>query len=119
MGLPQDWAKANELYLKSGELGCAAAYHNLGNHYRLGRGMEIDMNKAKHYYELAAMNGSVEARHNLGVWEENTGNIHRATKHFIIAARAGDDDAMEAVKEGFMGGIVTKDDTQTRYGHAK
>ena len=31
MGLPQDWLKANELYLKAGELGCAEAYFNLGN----------------------------------------------------------------------------------------
>ena len=29
-GLTQNWAKANELYLKAGELGCATAYFNLG-----------------------------------------------------------------------------------------
>ena len=52
-GLPQDWAKANELYLKAGELGCAKAYFNLGNSYYNGRGVEVDKKKAKHYYELA------------------------------------------------------------------
>ena len=31
--------------------------------------MEIDEKKAEHYYELAAMNGSVHARHNLGCAE--------------------------------------------------
>ena len=30
-GMPQNHAKANELYLKAGELGCADAYYNLGN----------------------------------------------------------------------------------------
>ena len=29
-GMPQDWAKANELLLKAGELGCAEAYSKLG-----------------------------------------------------------------------------------------
>ena len=29
-GLPQDFAKANELWLRAGELGCAKAYFNLG-----------------------------------------------------------------------------------------
>ena len=48
-GLPQDQAKANELYLKAGELGCAGAYFNLGCAYENGDGVEIDMKKAKRY----------------------------------------------------------------------
>lgn len=43
--LPQDWLKANKLYLKAGELGCAEAYFNWGNSYDNGRGVEIDMKK--------------------------------------------------------------------------
>ena len=66
-GLAQDIEKANELYLKAGELGCAEAYYNLGDSYNRGTGVEIgDNNKAKHYWELAAMNGDIHARHNLG-----------------------------------------------------
>jgi len=53
-GLPQDYQKANELYLKAGELGCADGYFNLGQAFRQGKGEEVDMKKAKHYYELAA-----------------------------------------------------------------
>ena len=67
IGLPQDWAKANESFLKAGELGHADAYCNLGSAYYVGRGVEIDMKKAKHYYVLAAMNGDIKARHNLVV----------------------------------------------------
>ena len=48
--------KANELLLKAGELGCAEAYRNLGMSYNNGLGVEVDKKKAKHYYELAAMN---------------------------------------------------------------
>ena len=61
MGLRQNRAKANELYLKAGELGCAEAYFNLGTFLLShGRGVEIDEKKAKHYYELAAMKGNVK-----------------------------------------------------------
>ena len=109
-GMPQDSAKANELWLRAGELGCAAAYSNLGNSYDEGRGVEVDINKAKYYYELAAMNGNVSARHNLGCVEIYAGNYHRAYKHFILSARAGCKDSLNAVKTGFMGGFVTKDE---------
>ena len=83
------WAKANELLLKAGDLGCNEAYNNLGNSYYNGHGVEVDKKKAKHYYELAAINGSVQARHNLGAEDYNAGNYQRAFKHFIISSRAG------------------------------
>ena len=108
-GLPQDMAKANELYLKAGELGCAAAYYNLGQSYRQGDGVEIDEKKAKHYYELAAMNGHMKARHNLGCAEYEAGNYQRAMKHFRIAASAGFKESLDAVKEGYRVGHVTKE----------
>ena len=88
-GMPQDMAKANELYLKAGELGSAQAYYNLGVVYGTEYGVEIDEKKAKHYYELAAMNGHVIAKHILGCIEYNAGNYQRAYKHFIISASAG------------------------------
>ena len=109
-GMPQDWAKANELLLKAGELGCADAYCRLGYSYDTGLGVEIDKKKAKHYYELAAINGDVIARHNLGCSEYNVGNYHRAYKHYIIAAKAGYRKSLEYVKEGFTKGLVTKDE---------
>ena len=109
-GLPQDEAKGNELYLKAGGLGCAQAYFNLGTAYYTGFGVAIDRKKAKHYYELAAMNGSVQARHNLGVDEYNEGNYHQAMKHFIISSRAGYKDSVDMVKRGYMAGHVTKEE---------
>ena len=110
MGMPQDMTKANELYLKAGELGCVEAYCNLGYSYHFGTGVEMDKKKAQHFYELAAMNGDVSARHNLGTLEEEADNHHRAMKHFILAAKAGFKDSLDAVKEGFMKGVVTKDE---------
>ena len=109
-GKPKDWAKANELYLKAGELGYAGAYYNLGNSYYNGHGVEVDKKKAKHYWEIAAMKGSLHARHNLGAVELEDCNYQRAFKHYILAAKAGHDNSLGAVKQGFMKGDVTKDE---------
>ena len=89
LGLPQDLTKAMELWRKAGELGCAGGNSHLGESYRLGRGVDINIKKAYHYYELAAMGGDVTARHNLGVLEKRAGNEQRAYKHYMIAAKAG------------------------------
>ena len=110
-GTPQDYQKANELWLKAGELGYSEAYHNLGVAYRDGMGVEVDKIKAKHYFELAAINGSAQARNNLAVLEGQAGNQHRAMRHFILAARAGYKTSLEGVKEmGFKRGLVAKDE---------
>jgi len=114
-GLLQDYQKANELWLKAGELGCSigcagAAYYNLGNSYLNGRGVERDLNRAKYYWELSAMNGNLNARTNLGLEELKKGNIHRAMKHWIIAARAGCKKSLDIIKECFMRGDVTKEE---------
>ena len=45
MGVPQDFAKANELYLGAGELGSTEAYSNLGISYENGDSVEVDKKK--------------------------------------------------------------------------
>ena len=93
-----------------GELGCAPAYYNLGQSYYHGYGVDVDIKKARYFYELAAMNGGVGARYVLGVMEWQAGNQQRAYKHVIIAAKSGHKDSLEKVKEGFKSGLVTKDE---------
>ena len=110
MGLPQDHEKAHELFLKAGKLGCAGGYYNLAVSYDEGEGVEVDTKKAKHYYELATMMGSVEARHNLACSEGEAGNYERSFKHYMFAARAGHKESLDTVKQGFMNGFVSKDD---------
>ena len=110
LGLPRDRAKANELYLKAGELGCATGYYNLGNSYYAGRGVEVDKKKLMHYHERAAMKGHITARHNLGCSEGNAGNNQRAFKHLLISARTGHKLSLDAVKKGYMLGRVTKEE---------
>jgi len=109
-GISQDHQKCIELLLKAGELGCTEAHFNLGDMYINGCGVEVDRKKAIYYWELAAMNGSVTARYNLGGNEYNSGDKVRGYRHFIIAARAGLKESLDAVKKGFMKGLVTKDE---------
>jgi len=109
-GLPQDYDKAIELWHRAGELGCTDAYFNIGNSYANGEGVEVDQKKEKHYYELAAMGGHVDARHNLGIDEENADNIDRAIKHFMIAVRDGDADSLQRVQQLHSNGNATKED---------
>ena len=109
-GLPQDHAKALELWHRAAELGNATSYYSIGVAYYDGNGVERDEKKAMHYWELAAMGGHVDARHNLGVFEGRAGNMDRALKHYMIAAGCGYTDSLEKIKQMFMNGDATKDD---------
>ena len=112
-GLPRDQAKALELWHRAGELEHATAYNNIGNAYDNGTGVERDKTKATYYYELAAMNGSVYARHNLGCNEWQAGNIDRALRHWMIAVKDGSLESLETIKRMYSNGLAelaTKDD---------
>ena len=104
-GLPQDSAKAVEFWRKAGKYG----YNNIGSACGLGEGVERDAKMATHYFELAAIEGNVTARYNLGATEKNAGNYDRALKHFMIAVRGGHTDSVKAIQRMFMGGHVEKD----------
>ena len=106
-GVPQDYAKAFELFVRAGDLGYAEAYNDVGLAYENGHGVEIDKKKANHYYELAAMGGDVYARFNLGCAETRA---DRALKHYTIAAEGGDDDSLKKIQELYTNGHATKDD---------
>jgi len=109
-GLPQDWAKTFELYHRAAELGYSHAYCNIGNAHLGGEGVKRDMEKAVHYWERAAMKGDATARHNLGVFEANVGNIERALKHYMIAEKGGHIGALKKIQDLYSKGLATKDD---------
>ena len=108
--LPQDHAKALELWNQAAELGNATSYYTIGNAYMRGDGVKRDGKKANYYYELAAMRGHVTSRHNLGCFEARTHNWDKALKHFMIAVGFGDTKALEKIKQMYMDGDATKDD---------
>ncbi|KAL7533437.1 hypothetical protein ACHAWF_004493 [Thalassiosira exigua] len=113
-GLKRDLKRAVELWLRAGKLGKASGYCEVGNCYLLGKGVEKDIDKAEHYWELAAMRGDSEARHNLGVMEaDEKGNHDRAIKHFMLAAGLGNTGSLDIIQEYYLNKkqqLVTKDE---------
>jgi len=109
-GLPQDYRKALELWHQACELGFVYAYNYIGVAYDWGRGVEVDTKKAIHYTEQAAMRGDETARYSLGTLEKNKGNMDKAVKHYMIAIKDGDSDAVNQMKELYSDGHATKDD---------
>ena len=109
-GLPQNRAKGLEFWHRASELGHSGAYYNVGYGYHVGNGVERDLKKAQHYWELAAMGGDDTARNNLGLLEKKDGNMDRALKHFMISAMGGLSGSLNSIQELFMHGHATKDD---------
>ena len=109
-GLPKEPRKTKQLWLKAGELGCARAYGNLADAYEKGEGVGVHVEKARYYYELSAMMGDEGSRHNLGCYEEMTGNIDRAIKHWKISASSGADKSLELLRRYVTRGDMMKDD---------
>jgi hypothetical protein len=60
--------------------------------------------------EQAAIGGHPKARYNLGVKEDQNGRTGRAVKHWIIAATLGYDSSLDALKDSYKDGLVSKED---------
>ena len=106
-----DFMKTLELWNKAAELGSIKAHYRLGFSYFHGEGVEKDTGKALQHYKLAAIGGHEMARYNLGCMEmESNGNVVRAMKHWMIAAKSGLDMSLKQVGLGYKRGYVTKDD---------
>ncbi|KAK1733467.1 Sel1-like repeat family protein [Skeletonema marinoi] len=95
---------------KAAELGDAGAHYQLACLYFEGKGVEKDEKKAVYHLEQAAIGGHPLARYNLGANEKNNGRMDRAVKHWIIAAALGHDASLDAVKDSFRSGLVSKED---------
>jgi tetratricopeptide (TPR) repeat protein len=105
-----DLEGAFQYFTKATELGDLDAHNNLACMYREGDGVERDLKKAVYHAEEAAIGGHANARFNLGDHESRNGRLDRAMRHFIIAAKLGHDNALEAVKINFRKGFVSKED---------
>ena len=105
-----DYDGAIEYFKKAAGLGDLGAHYELSVMYRFGHGVVKDKKNEVYHLEKAAICGVPFARHNLGIIENRDGRMDRATKHFIIAAKLGYDNSMKTVKEGFKGGLVSKED---------
>ena len=86
------------------------AHYHLSHLYREGLGVEKDDKKKVYHLEKAAIAGHPEARHNLAYDEERNGRYDRSARHFIIAANLGHDKAIQALKEYYKHGVISKVD---------
>jgi tetratricopeptide (TPR) repeat protein len=105
-----DYEQAFKYYTKAAALGDIQSHYCLSLSYDKGQGVESDLKKKMHHLEEAAIGGHHSARFNLGVYERDNGRFDRMVKHFIIAAKLGDGEALEGVKMSFQMGLVSKDD---------
>ena len=108
-GLAKDVPRAIELWTNATELGSIDAHHELGVTYYTGDGVEEDRPRGIHHYQQAAMRGYARSRHSLGVIEEDeSGNYNLAVQHYMISAKMGYEDSLNAIKDMFKEGHATK-----------
>ena len=90
--------------------GDADARFNLGQAYRLGRGVPVDLALAQVLYEQAARQGHSDAQTSLGLLQFQNGNRTSALKWLKAAADAGEPRALLIYGTAlFNGDGVTKD----------
>ncbi len=101
----------NEIAMKAGSL---AAYHNMGNLYRKGLGVEKDLPKAFELYLYAAERGHVEDMSNVGyMYMQGQGvkqDYAQALKWLSLAAEQNWSWALDKIGLIYMKGLGTKAD---------
>jgi tetratricopeptide (TPR) repeat protein len=105
-----NYDKARKYWETAAELGNAEAHCDLGCMYMEGIGVEKDENKAVYHWEKAAIGGHPQARHNLAYIEGGNGNLERAKKHLVIAAKLGHDKSMKWLLPMYQDGFITKEE---------
>lgn len=85
-----DTAGAVAIWRPLAEAGDADAAFNLGQAYRLGKGVVIDLAQAQNWLERAARKGHVDAQTTLGLLLFQNGNRVAAMRWLSLAAEAGE-----------------------------
>lgn len=89
-----DYSGAVAIWRPLADNGDADAAFNLGQAYRLGRGLQQDMAAAQGWYEVAARKGHVDAQATLGLMLFQTGNQTGGLRWLRMAASKGEPRAM-------------------------
>lgn len=89
-----DYAGAVAIWRPLAEGGDADAQFNLGQAYRLGRGVSLDLSAAKIWFERAARNGHLDAQTTLGLLIFQNGDRTAGLKWLKQAADQGEPRAM-------------------------
>ncbi|WP_265570899.1 SPOR domain-containing protein [Sphingomicrobium nitratireducens] len=89
-----NFAQAVSIWRPLAEKGDADARFNLGQAYRLGRGVETDLGEAQRLFEAAARDGHLDAQAVLGLMLFNNGDRQAALRWLGRAARRGEPRAL-------------------------
>ena len=105
-----DYAGAVEIWRPLAEKGDADAAFNLGQAYRLGRGVQTNLGAAQTWFERAARDGHLDAQATLGLMLFQNGNQIAGLRWLRQAADKGDPRAMLVYGTAlFNGDSVTQD----------
>ena len=95
----KDDLKALDCYIRAVELGNAEACGRIGTCYKKGIGVSVDKERVALFMKVAALRGSMVARHNIGINEYNElGNHEIGIRHWKIAAEGGSQDSLNILK---------------------
>ena len=90
----RDFTTAVAIWRPLAEAGDADAAFNLGQAYRLGRGVKVDLARAQRWLEQAARAGHLDAQTTLGLLLFDSGNRSGAMRWLKAAAERGDPRAL-------------------------
>ena len=103
-----DYKGAFKYWRKATELG--HAHYQLSIMYQLGQHVEKSEKRQVYHLERAAIAGHAGARHNLGAIDYKNGSVERAVKHWIIAAKQGNDESLTALEKLYQYDFIHSDD---------
>ena len=112
-----DAAAAVAIWRPLAEKGDADAAFNLGQAYRLGKGVPLDLAQAQGWLERAARNGHVDAAATLGLLLFQNGNRVSGMRWLKAAAEAGEPRALLMVGTAMYNGDGVPEDHVTAYAY--
>ena len=112
-----DMAGATAIWRPLADKGDADAAFNLGQAYRLGKGVPLDLAQAQSWFERAARKGHVDAQTTLGLLLFTNGNQVGAMRWLRSAAEAGEPRALLMVGTALYNGDGVPADPVTAYAY--
>jgi cell division septation protein DedD len=112
-----DTAGAVAIWRPLAEAGDADAEFNLGQAYRLGKGVVIDLAQAQNWLERAARKGHIDAQTTLGLLLFQNGNRVSAMRWLSLAAEAGEARALLMVGTALYNGDGVPEDPVKAYAY--
>lgn len=112
-----DTAGAVAIWRPLAEAGDADAAFNLGQAYRLGKGVVVDLAQAQNWLERAARKGHIDAQTTLGLLLFQNGNRVSAMRWLSLAAEAGEARALLMVGTALYNGDGVPEDPVKAYAY--